>query len=156
VTVQVLFPPAVTHLPDLRPDPLINLRSNMGSIKLTATLLTASGDSTLHLHPTHLKMDDPAPLASLSLTHVHYDPTDPLSYLSAWLALVPQGLCIMYVTLIWSSREVEILMMFAGQMICEALNFALKRLIREERPKRKSHLPQVVLGRVVDGATAIC
>jgi dolichyldiphosphatase len=101
-------------------------------------------------------MDNPAPLASLSLTHVHYDPTDPLSYLSAWLALVPQGLCIMYVTLIWSSREVEILMMFAGQMICEALNFALKRLIREERPKRKSHLPQVVLGRVVDGATAIC
>jgi len=26
--------------------------------------------------------------------------------------------------------------MFAGQMGCEALNFLLKRLIKEERPKR--------------------
>jgi len=81
-------------------------------------------------------MSDTAPLASLSLTHVHYDPTDPISYLCAWLALVPQGLCVVYATLIWSTREVEILLMFAGQMGCEALNFALKRLIKEERPKQ--------------------
>ncbi len=26
--------------------------------------------------------------------------------------------------------------MFAGQMGCEALNFLLKRIIKEERPKR--------------------
>lgn len=84
------------------------------------------------------QVPDPPTLASLSLTHVHYQPGDPLSYISAYLALVPQGLCIMYVTLIWSSREVEIAMMFAGQMICEALNFGLKRWIREERPKRRS------------------
>jgi len=105
------------------------------------------------------------PLASLSLTHVHYvrpalflplspshlplalinvahdsrspqNPHDPISYLCAWLALVPQALCVIYVTLIWSTREVEILLMFAGQMGCEALNFLLKRLIKEERPKR--------------------
>lgn len=44
----------------------------------------------------------------------------------------------MYVTLIWATREVEILLMFAGQMGCEALNFGLKRWIREERPKRKA------------------
>ncbi|KAK5191825.1 hypothetical protein LTR99_008445 [Exophiala xenobiotica] len=80
-------------------------------------------------------MDDPA-LASLSLTHVRYNPNDPFSYASAWLALLPQGLCVTYVTLIWASREVEILLMFAGQMACEALNFALKRLIREERPQQ--------------------
>jgi len=43
---------------------------------------------------------------------------------------------VIYVTLIWASREVEVLLMFAGQMGCEALNFVLKRLIREERPKR--------------------
>lgn len=65
------------------------------------------------------------------------DPNDPLSYLSAWLALVPQALCVIYVTLIWASREMEIAMMFAGQMGCEAFNFALKRLIQEERPKGK-------------------
>ncbi|KAH8695125.1 PAP2 domain protein [Talaromyces proteolyticus] len=75
------------------------------------------------------------PLASLSLTHVHYNPTDIVSYASAWLALVPQVLCVTYVALIWASREVEIILMFAGQLGCEALNFALKRLIREERPK---------------------
>ncbi|KAI9698027.1 MAG: hypothetical protein M1836_004380 [Candelina mexicana] len=80
-------------------------------------------------------MDDPA-LASLSLTHVHYNPNDPISYLCAWLALVPQGLCVVYVTLIWSTREIEILLMFAGQMGCEALNFLLKRWIKEERPRQ--------------------
>ncbi|KAI0122826.1 hypothetical protein BJ170DRAFT_113655 [Xylariales sp. AK1849] len=79
---------------------------------------------------------DTIPLASLSLTHVHYDPTDNLSYVCAWLALVPQGLCVVYVTLIWSTREVEIALLFAGQLACEALNFALKRLIKEERPRR--------------------
>ncbi|KAH9901887.1 PAP2 superfamily protein [Xylariomycetidae sp. FL2044] len=80
--------------------------------------------------------EDLAPLASLSLTHVHYDPTDNVSYLCAWLALVPQGLCVMYATLIWSTREIEIALLFAGQLACEAINFALKRLIKEERPAR--------------------
>ncbi|KAK7967751.1 PAP2-domain-containing protein [Apiospora aurea] len=81
-------------------------------------------------------MSDEAPLASLSLTHVHYDPSDPVSYLCAWLALVPQGLCVVYATLVWSTREAEVALMFAGQLLCEALNFALKRLIKEERPRR--------------------
>jgi len=43
---------------------------------------------------------------------------------------------VVYATLIWSSREVEILLMFAGQMGCEALNFLLKRIIKQERPER--------------------
>lgn len=105
-------------------------------------------------------MDGP-PLASLSLTHVHYvscskseisqartsllthrrqNPADRVSYLCAWLALVPQGLCVIYATLIWSNREVEIMLMFAGQMACEALNWCLKRYIKEERPRGK-HTP---------------
>ena len=97
-------------------------------------------------------MDDP-PLASLSVTHVHYvgqahvnlslhiidhyqDPSDRISYACAWLALVPQALCVTYATLIWSTREVEVLLMFAGQMACEGLNWLLKRSIKEERPRR--------------------
>jgi hypothetical protein len=68
------------------------------------------------------------------------DPTDSVSYLCAWLALVPQGLCVVYATLIWSSREAEILLMFAGQMACEAFNWILKRYIKEERPRRRSSL----------------
>ncbi|KAF2640763.1 DOLPP1 protein [Massarina eburnea CBS 473.64] len=79
-------------------------------------------------------MDNP-PLASLSLTHVHYNPADRVSYLCAWLALVPQGLCVVYATLIWSNREIEIMLMFTGQMACEALNWCLKRYIKEERPR---------------------
>ncbi len=54
-----------------------------------------------------------------------------------------------YATLIWSSREIEILLMFAGQMGCEALNFLLKRLIKQERPKRIipiEPIPSTVLG----------
>jgi dolichyldiphosphatase len=50
--------------------------------------------------------------------------------------LVPQGLCVVYATLIWSNREIEIALMFAGQMACEALNWVLKRYIKEERPRR--------------------
>ncbi|KZM26683.1 catalytic [Ascochyta rabiei] len=85
-------------------------------------------------------MENP-PLASLSLTHVHYNPADRLSYLCAWLALVPQGLCVVYATLIWSNREIEIGLMFAGQMACEALNWVLKRHFKEERPRgRHSHV----------------
>jgi len=94
-------------------------------------------------------------LASLSLTHVHYvcnpgdkallngpntddqDANDPISHACAWLALVPQVLCIVYVTLIWSTREAEVLLMFAGQMGCEALNWVLKRVLKEERPRRE-------------------
>src|SRR5580704_16987786 len=102
-------------------------------------------------------MDDQSvrPLASLSLTHVNYvsalplleslaiptnlsasetqNPTDPISYMCAFLALVPHGLMIVYCTLIWSTRELEIILMFFGQLGCEALNFLLKRLIKEER-----------------------
>ena len=41
---------------------------------------------------------------------------------------------IVYATLLWSTREAEVALMFAGQLGCEALNFVLKRLIKEERP----------------------
>lgn len=47
---------------------------------------------------------------------------------------MPQALCVVYATLMWSTREAEVVLMFAGQMACEAINFALKRLIKEERP----------------------
>jgi dolichyldiphosphatase len=74
-------------------------------------------------------------LASLKVTHVYYDPSDPLSLISAYLALVPQGLMVIYVTLIYARREIELVLMFAGQLFCELANWILKRLIREARPK---------------------
>ncbi|OTA00387.1 hypothetical protein A9Z42_0086570 [Trichoderma parareesei] len=75
-------------------------------------------------------------LASLSVTHVYYDPNDYVSLLCAYLALLPQALCVVYATLIFSTREAEICLAFAGQLACEALNFLLKRIIKEERPRR--------------------
>lgn len=75
-------------------------------------------------------------LASLSVTHVYYDPNDYISLLCAYLALLPQALCVVYATLIFSTREAEICLAFAGQLACEALNFLLKRVIKEERPRR--------------------
>lgn len=76
------------------------------------------------------------PQADDSTSQCTQDPEDNISYLCAWLALVPQALCIVYVTLIWSTREAEVALMFAGQLACEAANFVLKRLIKEERPSR--------------------
>lgn len=95
----------------------------------TATTTPLQGDTAI----PPPAMENP-PLASLTMTHVHYDPTSRVSYACAWLALVPQALCITYATLIWSTRELEILVMFAGQLGCEGLNWLLKRYIREERP----------------------
>lgn len=68
------------------------------------------------------------------------DPTSHLSHIFAWLALLPQGLCVVYVTLIWSTREVEIGLTFLGQLCCEALNWLLKRHFKEDRPLQIRHL----------------
>ncbi|EPS40680.1 hypothetical protein H072_5482 [Dactylellina haptotyla CBS 200.50] len=77
---------------------------------------------------------DDTPLASLSLTHVSYDPSDPVSLVAAYLSLIPQGLMIVYAVLIFSHRELEIILALTGQLGCEAVNFILKRLIKESRP----------------------
>lgn len=73
-------------------------------------------------------------LATLKLTHVYYNPSDPFSIVSAYLALIPQALMVIYVTLIYARREIEVVLMFAGQVLCEGANWALKRLIKEQRP----------------------
>ncbi|KAF2878546.1 DOLPP1 protein [Massariosphaeria phaeospora] len=106
------------------------------SESIVAGTITAGtvGKQQKRVENTVAAMEDPPVLASFSLTHVHYNAADRLSYLCAWLALAPQALCVIYVTLIWSSREAEILLMAAGQFVCEVLNWGLKRWIKEERP----------------------
>jgi dolichyldiphosphatase len=74
-------------------------------------------------------------LCNVKLT-VNQDPHDTLSLFCAYLALLPQALCVVYATLTLTTREAEIALTFAGQLACEALNFCLKRLIKEERPAR--------------------
>ncbi|KAK6334952.1 Dolichyldiphosphatase 1 [Orbilia javanica] len=82
----------------------------------------------------HLTGQDASPLASLSITHVSYDPSDPISLVAAYLSLVPQALMIVYAVLIFSHRELEIILACAGQLGCEAINYVLKRVIKEARP----------------------
>lgn len=80
------------------------------------------------------------PPPSTPLTNPYQDPTDPLSHIFAYLALVPQFLLVVYATLLISTREVEILLTLAGQLACEALNWTLKRHYREARPDRMREL----------------
>jgi dolichyldiphosphatase len=47
-------------------------------------------------------------------------------------------LIIVYVTVVFCTRELECVLMLLGQLSCEAVNFALKRLVKENRPKRTS------------------
>ena len=75
------------------------------------------------------------PLVSLAVTHVYYNPHDHFSLISAYLALIPQALMVIYVTLIYARREMEVVLMFGGQLLCELANWILKRLIKEDRPK---------------------
>ena len=82
-------------------------------------------------------METPFPSTLTVLTFIIQDASDPVSYFCAWLALAPQILSVVYATLIWSTREMEIFLMFAGQMGCEGLNFLLKRMIKGERPPRE-------------------
>ena len=77
-------------------------------------------------------------LAALKITHVYYDPSDPVSLVSAYLALIPQALMVIYVTLIYARREIEVVLMFVGQLLCEGANWGLKRIIKEDRPPGSS------------------
>ncbi|KAF5316627.1 hypothetical protein D9619_006675 [Psilocybe cf. subviscida] len=74
------------------------------------------------------------PKASLDLTHVLYDDS---SYLSLGLALVtlsPILLMASYAALAVQTREFIIIVMWAGQLVGELLNWVLKHAIKQERP----------------------
>jgi len=42
---------------------------------------------------------------------------------------------VIYVTLIYARREIDVLLMFIGQVFSEVANYILKHIIREERPQ---------------------
>ncbi|KAJ3162714.1 Dolichyldiphosphatase 1 [Geranomyces michiganensis] len=74
------------------------------------------------------------PLASVSLTHVQFDPSDPIGMLMAYVSLVPLALIISYVTLIAFRRDLATCLMLLGQLTNEGVNFIAKRIVREARP----------------------
>ncbi|KAF9258940.1 PAP2-domain-containing protein [Marasmius fiardii PR-910] len=79
-------------------------------------------------------MSNPGPKASLDLTHVLYDDASFLSFLLAIITLSPILLMASYAALAVQSRELTIIVMWAGQLTNEALNYIIKHIIREDRP----------------------
>lgn len=73
-------------------------------------------------------------LASLDLTHVIYDEDSYLSFGLALLTLSPILLMASYTSLAVFTRELTILIMWAGQLSCEASNYLLKHLFKQPRP----------------------
>jgi len=73
-------------------------------------------------------------LASLDLTHVIYDTDSYLSFGLALLTLSPILLMASYASLVVFTRELTILVMWAGQLLCEASNDLVKHLFKQPRP----------------------
>ncbi|KAI8355150.1 hypothetical protein BD560DRAFT_455975 [Blakeslea trispora] len=73
-------------------------------------------------------------LASISLTHVYFNPTDKLSYLLAYITLAPIAILVFYASVIVSRREVAGILMLMGQLLNEGLNYLLKEHIAQDRP----------------------
>ncbi|KAI7850925.1 PAP2 domain protein [Circinella umbellata] len=73
-------------------------------------------------------------LASLSLTHVQFDPKDKLAYLLAYITLSPLAILVFYASIILSRREIAGITMLIGQLVNEGINFTLKEYLQIARP----------------------
>ncbi|CAG8556435.1 10294_t:CDS:2 [Acaulospora morrowiae] len=61
-------------------------------------------------------MHQEPPLVSFALTHVEFDPTDPLAFLFAFITLSPLALVVSYVTIILARREMVTINMFLEKL----------------------------------------
>lgn len=76
-------------------------------------------------------------LTSLSLTHVLHG-SDIYSKIFAHLTLSPLAITCSYVAVILTTRDLTVILMLAGQLLNECVNFVLKRLVKQARPTGKS------------------
>lgn len=67
-------------------------------------------------------------------TFILYDPTDPLSLISALLALTPILVLQTYLSWLIITRDIESILVTLGQLTNELINKILKRLIKQQRP----------------------
>ncbi|KAF9466133.1 hypothetical protein BDZ94DRAFT_1158613 [Collybia nuda] len=72
--------------------------------------------------------------AALDLTHVLYDDTSLLSLALALITLSPILLMASYAALAVQTRELTIIVMWAGQLAGEVFNWVLKHAIKQDRP----------------------
>lgn len=73
-------------------------------------------------------------LENFAFTHVQYESFDRIGYFLAFSTLSPVFLTVAYVTAFSVRREIVVATTFLGQLLNEALNWACKRVIKEERP----------------------
>ncbi|CEP08496.1 hypothetical protein [Parasitella parasitica] len=73
-------------------------------------------------------------LASISLTHVYFNPSDKISYVFAYITLAPIAILVFYASVIVSRREVAGILILLGQLLNEAFNYVLKEHIEQDRP----------------------
>ena len=127
-------------------------RSDRGKVEGASTRVTGAAP----LPETLCEME--RQLASLDLTHVLCEPQagsrtlrslshiftdDANSHLSLGLALLtlsPILLMASYASLAVFTRELTILIMWAGQLLCEASNYLLKHLFKQPRPNGSSRV----------------
>ncbi|KAK3586693.1 hypothetical protein CHS0354_039164 [Potamilus streckersoni] len=74
--------------------------------------------------------------SAISLTHVQYPKGDFIGYILAWFSLLPFCILVGFVTLIIFRRDCHTISYFCGLLLNEVLNWILKHLIREDRPRR--------------------
>ncbi|CAO3621461.1 unnamed protein product [Mucor fragilis] len=73
-------------------------------------------------------------LASISLTHVYFNPLDKISYAFAYITLAPIAILVFYASVIVSRREIAGILILLGQLLNEAFNYVLKEHIEQDRP----------------------
>ncbi|KAG4305516.1 hypothetical protein PORY_001072 [Pneumocystis oryctolagi] len=73
----------------------------------------------------------------LRITYILYDPKDVFSTASALIALFPLCIMVVYLTLFYTRREIELLFMYIGQIVSHFFNTGLKHIFRHPRPDRK-------------------
>lgn len=74
------------------------------------------------------------PKTSLDLTHVLYDDNSLFSLALALITLSPILLMASYAALAVQTREFLIIVMWAGQLVGEGLNWILKHIVQQDRP----------------------
>lgn len=97
-------------------------------------------------HPRHLQVLRNSLEHSATCLPSFYLTDDTDSYLSFGLALLtlsPILLMASYASLAIFTRELTILIMWAGQLLCEATNYLLKHLFQHPRPNGSSHVSDV-------------
>jgi dolichyldiphosphatase len=84
-------------------------------------------------------------LASISLTHVYFNPNDKISYGFAYITLAPIAILVFYASVTVSRREMAGILMLAGQLLNEVLNYVLKEHIEQDRPHGKDIQVVIIL-----------